>query len=164
MEIILQDFNQQSYVKDIDFTYHKESLVYDNEPIKVLDPIKVLGTVTVDNDFIGVKLSIKTKLEIICSRCLEKYDKKLDIKVDEIISIDEEEGHNIVIIEDNVLDLKEVAENSIYLELPFKKLCSENCKGLCQSCGINLNKETCTCENLDIDPRLAGLKDFFKEV
>ena len=63
-----------------------------------------------------------------------------------------------------MLDLKEVAENSIYLELPFKKLCNEDCKGLCQSCGVNLNNETCSCEDLDIDPRLAGLKDFFKEV
>lgn len=164
MNIILQDSNQQSMIKDIDFTYHKESLVYDNEPAKVLEPIKVSGTVSVQGEFIDVKLSIKAKLEIICSRCLETYEREIDILIDEMISKDEEEGHNIIIINDNVLDLKEVAENSIYLELPFKKLCNEDCKGLCQSCGVNLNKETCSCEDLDIDPRLAGLKDFFKEV
>lgn len=164
MNIVLQDSNQQSMIEDIDFTYHKESLVYDNEPVKVLEPIKVSGTVSVDGDFIDVKLSVKTKLQMICSRCLDSYEKEIDIFIDETISKDEEEGHNIIIIEDNVLDLKEVAENGIYLELPFKRLCSEDCKGLCQSCGVNLNETTCSCEDLDIDPRLAGLKDFFKEV
>ena len=52
-------------------------------------------------------------------------------------------------------------ENNILLTLPIKRLCKEDCKGLCQQCGNNLNLSTCQCDNDDIDPRLAKLKDLF---
>ncbi|MDV5106550.1 YceD family protein [Clostridium perfringens] len=37
-----------------------------------------------------------------------------------------------------------------------------DCKGLCQKCGIDLNKETCQCDNEEIDLRMAKLMDLFK--
>ncbi len=44
------------------------------------------------------------------------------------------------------------------LALPIKPLCSENCKGLCPSCGGNRNRETCTCDTSPGDPRLGKLR------
>ena len=46
-------------------------------------------------------------------------------------------------------------------------LCKEDCKGLCQGCGANLNIEACSCNESAndeeiIDPRFAKLKDIFK--
>ena len=46
-------------------------------------------------------------------------------------------------------------------------ICKEDCKGLCQECGANLNRETCSCSQIandedEIDPRFAKLKDIFK--
>ena len=29
---------------------------------------------------------------------------------------------------------------------PIKRLCKEDCKGLCTHCGVNLNEETCGCQ------------------
>lgn len=68
-----------------------------------------------------------------------------------------------MLLEDEVIDVTEVIENNIIIELPIKRLCKENCKGLCQQCGVNLNFSKCKCEK-DIDPRLAKLKDFFYSV
>jgi uncharacterized protein len=44
------------------------------------------------------------------------------------------------------------------LALPVKPLCRKNCKGLCPSCGVNLNRESCACERTTDDPRLAVLQ------
>jgi uncharacterized protein len=44
------------------------------------------------------------------------------------------------------------------LALPMKALCSEACKGLCPTCGTNLNTGTCDCNIKWEDPRLAALK------
>ena len=44
----------------------------------------------------------------------------------------------------------------------MKNLCKEDCKGLCQKCGTDLNKEKCSCKAEEIDPRwkpLVNLKD-----
>jgi len=45
-----------------------------------------------------------------------------------------------------------------FLALPMKPLCREDCKGLCPVCGINRNRETCTCQSEWVDPRLEPLR------
>jgi len=59
---------------------------------------------------------------------------------------------------DTTNDVREFA----LLSVPMKKLCKENCKGLCPKCGSDLNKEKCKCITEEIDPRwkpLMNLKD-----
>ncbi|MFN3694656.1 MAG: YceD family protein, partial [Ignavibacterium sp.] len=43
------------------------------------------------------------------------------------------------------------------LAIPMKKLCKEDCKGLCPRCGADLNFEQCTCPKEEIDPRWEKL-------
>jgi uncharacterized protein len=43
------------------------------------------------------------------------------------------------------------------LSLPMKVICQSDCRGLCPSCGANLNHEECRCERHSSDPRLAPL-------
>jgi len=45
--------------------------------------------------------------------------------------------------------------------MPYIPLCKESCLGLCVTCGVNLNEETCNCKKEIIDPRLADLADWF---
>ena len=49
--------------------------------------------------------------------------------------------------------------SEVYMDLPTKHLCSEDCKGMCEKCGKNLNEGDCSCENIDIDPRWSTLLD-----
>ncbi|HSL86924.1 MAG TPA: DUF177 domain-containing protein [Bacteroidales bacterium] len=165
MEIILQDSSVKSIIKDVDFTYHKENLVYNNETIRILKPIQVKGTVVVNQGIADVKLSVKTQILHVCSRCLEEFESDLDIIVDEKVSKNEQEDENIITLEEgDVLDIRDVVLNNIYLALPLKVLCKEDCEGLCQDCGSNLNHGQCNCKDNDIDPRFSALKDMFKEV
>ena len=57
------------------------------------------------------------------------------------------------------LNLDELVHADVVLEFPSKFLCKDDCKGICQKCGINLNHEQCCCTDKPIDPRLAVLKD-----
>ncbi|MHB1687369.1 MAG: YceD family protein [Ignavibacteriaceae bacterium] len=45
------------------------------------------------------------------------------------------------------------------LSIPMKKLCKDDCKGLCFKCGKNLNEGDCDCEKSEIDDRWLPLKD-----
>ena len=51
----------------------------------------------------------------------------------------------------------------LYLALPMKPLCREDCRGLCAECGANLNLTTCGCARRWEDPRLAGLRALLDE-
>jgi uncharacterized protein len=61
---------------------------------------------------------------------------------------------------DDKIDLREVVREQLYLALPMKPLCREDCKGLCPVCGVNRNRETCTCQQEWVDPRRAALKQW----
>lgn len=54
------------------------------------------------------------------------------------------------------LDLEPLARDAVLLELPLAPLCTEDCAGLCPTCGANRNTETCDCA-APVDPRWAAL-------
>ncbi|HUR21173.1 MAG TPA: DUF177 domain-containing protein, partial [Vicinamibacterales bacterium] len=74
----------------------------------------------------------------------------------------EPEGKDVGLAEyrDEQIDLGEVVREQLYLTLPMKPLCREDCKGLCPVCGVNRNRETCTCQQEWVDPRMAALKEW----
>ncbi len=57
------------------------------------------------------------------------------------------------------LDLWPLLREQLFLSLPDYLICEEDCLGLCQVCGKNLNEKACGCDRDVPDPRLAGLKD-----
>ena len=59
---------------------------------------------------------------------------------------------------DFTLELDDVVISDIFLSLPSKNLCRDDCKGLCQICGQNLNNGECSCDKRQTDPRLEILK------
>lgn len=56
------------------------------------------------------------------------------------------------------IDVGEAIREQILLALPPAPLCREDCKGLCPSCGKDLNEGDCGCDRKVQDPRWAALK------
>ena len=50
------------------------------------------------------------------------------------------------------------------LSIPMKKLCKEDCRGLCPKCGKNLNEGNCDCNSQTVDPRWMPLKDLKNKI
>ena len=44
------------------------------------------------------------------------------------------------------IELDDSVRDALLLELPMQTFCKPDCKGLCPVCGVNLNRETCTCQ------------------
>ena len=106
-------------------------------------------------------------LLIPCDRCLEDVKYDLSIEVDKEINMDESDQERIrsldelSYIKDNSLDVERFIYNEILVHLPMKVLCSENCKGICNRCGANLNSQTCNCDTTELDPRMSKIRDIF---
>ena len=115
-----------------------------------------------------IAIRISFTYEEPCSRCLEPSIHKIKSSLSGKLfegkeNIDEEDDNfdERFYYEDDKLNLKDYILNQVAISLPMKSLCDENCKGLCISCGIDLNKKTCDCTKDEIDPRLEKLKNFF---
>jgi len=48
-------------------------------------------------------------------------------------------------VEGEPIDISELVKEAINLALPLNPRCSDDCQGLCQTCGANLNHEKCAC-------------------
>ncbi len=62
------------------------------------------------------------------------------------VNIDDDEREiDTYPIMDNQIDLLPALQEHLILATPFQPLCDENCAGLCQVCGANLNEGVCGC-------------------
>ena len=108
--------------------------------------------------------NIEAKLLESCDRCLCSYKSLKSIELNFIISNNEKliNDNNIDVIQfldsEDFVDIGSVIHDLILLEIPIKKLCSNNCKGLCSNCGINLNTLKCKCKFIEHDNRWDKLK------
>ena len=75
-----------------------------------------------------------------------------------IVRKDEEDFDDYIVVEGETLDLDELVYSDIVLLTPPKYVCSEDCKGLCPTCGKNLNEGECACDKQHTDPRLEALR------
>ena len=86
-------------------------------------------------------------------------DRVFDIPVSHtlVTSLNDEENDELILVEDMHFELDPLVREDIFLTLPSKILCKEDCKGVCQFCGANLNEGQCSCKK-PVDPRLEALK------
>jgi uncharacterized protein len=149
--------------KELHLVIDEDSFYDGSEDIKLLESIKFEGILSKVDNILTLKGTANTILELTCSRCLEKFSYSTNVVIEERFTEnnDANKDEDIIFIDSDTIDITEVIENNIILTMPIKRLCSEDCKGLCQQCGTNLNFSTCDCKKDEIDPRLAKLKDMF---
>ena len=63
-----------------------------------------------------------------------------------------------IYLEGDEIDTLQLVREQLQLNIPMRSLCSESCQGLCPTCGANRNKETCVCDQAEVDPRWEALK------
>jgi uncharacterized protein len=124
-----------------------------------------------DKDKFRLVGTVRTDLELPCSRCLDPFtfvmNQPFDLRYhpqSDASSASEaevaEEDLETSFYHDQQIDLSELLREQFYLAMPMKPLCREDCRGLCAQCGTNLNTGTCDCAPAWEDPRLAVLKQF----
>lgn len=87
-----------------------------------------------------------------CSRCLDPAKFNIAGEIEGYYLFEEpdpefemEDDEYELISDENTVDISGPLEAALVFETPFVLLCKEDCKGLCPTCGANLNREKCTC-------------------
>lgn len=136
-------------------------------PIVKKEPVKFQFT-NLGEKRVLLEAVISMSLLFPCDRCLEDVQKDFHIEVKREIDMKMSDAERIKALDEtnfisgSNLDVDAFVYSEILLNLPMKVLCSEDCKGICNRCGTNLNHGTCNCDTTELDPRMAKIRDIFK--
>lgn len=97
-----------------------------------------------------------------CRRCLEEVEASVNDEVHLIFAetgADEADDPDVFTYDPNAreLDLRPAIRENWLLVAPAYAECRQDCKGLCASCGRNLNEGTCECVPVKTDSRWDAL-------
>ena len=133
------------------------------------------GTLTVTNT--GLLLLVEGRfsgeVELPCGRCLEPYVSRVEATISEQFSAAgplaaaenetiEAEEPEAAAYQNYELDLTELLRQQMLISLPMRPLCREECRGLCPTCGANLNTEQCDCAVEEPESPLGKLKSLLE--
>jgi uncharacterized protein len=136
-------------------------------------PIRGSLSATWAGSIIEVAGHLETAVTLSCGRCLQPVDSHLEIAI--LLCYSELAEHGDAVAEElelrseelglitfsgTEIDLRPDIEQEIVMALPTQLLCQEDCRGLCPSCGIDLNQGQCACEKPVLHAGLAALKNF----
>ena len=116
--------------------YNPRVLDVESVDTKYPGPIKVEGTVEKGPDTLTFHGVLTAPVEHVCGRCLKIIKDNFEQPFDLYFEIAGKE----------VIDAQDELRELLLLDHPLSYLCSEKCKGLCPSCGINLNEKSCKCK------------------
>ena len=156
-------FVNENASKTIDYSLDLSDVEFSGVyPLK--KPVKISGLVSNKASLVRLEAVISYEYDAPCDRCGTDTATKYSVKVDKSLaaSIEGEESDTILLVPDMKLNLEEFLYSETIVSLPMKHLCKEDCKGICQKCGKNLNEGECNCPKKEIDPRLAALADLLK--
>jgi uncharacterized protein len=129
-------------------------------------PVKVKGHVSNNGKSLILKAECTGSMTTQCARCMKDIDVPIRFEIDEnLVQSDEEnsEDEDVVFFEGVEIDIADITANAFLMNVEGKYLCSEDCKGLCQTCGADLNEGDCGCSHDDVDPRWAALVDIMNK-
>ncbi len=139
--------------------------------IEVDDKINLeLKLTRINKEKILVRFKATVKAQLTCVRCLKKFSKEIPLNFERVYKTQskgvddsgkeaekEAEMGEELKIEGDKINIKKPLHDELIMNLPPKPVCSEDCQGLCQICGQNLNKGSCDCGS-----QPQGRKEFQK--
>ncbi len=132
-------------------------------------PVNVVLNLDRRPDHVRITGKITGALNVSCHRCLGRFQLPFDEPVD-IYLVGGERAPNAEekelapdeliyeFFDGEAIEVDELVAEQIFLALPVKVLCREDCKGLCPGCGANLNEEACRCKAGSTQSPFAKLK------
>lgn len=119
---------------------------------------RAVGRVYNEAGVLRLEGTLTADMVCVCDRCGGEFESTKETVLDAVI-VEEDTGVNpeLFILDGDEIDLSEILSTLFILDMETKFLCREDCKGLCDRCGKNLNLGSCACGK-QLDPRFAVLE------
>lgn len=111
-------------------------------------PAEVKGEATNRAGAVILRYSVGFSVKTECDRCFEPIVRRFSADFEHMPVRESEmpdNGDYIPVGDGDIIDMDELAVSDILLSIPSRILCSEDCRGICFGCRVNLNHAQCEC-------------------
>jgi uncharacterized protein len=126
---------------------------------------RAVGSVSNRADILTLSADVSATARCVCARCLTQFDMPLDRHISVVLVNGEDPDQGDVgryVIDGRRVCVDEIIATELILGADYRTLCREDCKGLCEMCGADLNEGQCDCARPP-DPRMAALGRLLEE-
>ena len=130
---------------------------------EIKNPSRAAGNVKNTAGILTFTANVDAVCKCICARCLKQFE----YPVHKLITANlteggEGENPDGYFLQGDKVDAEEIIRTEFILNMEDTLLCREDCAGICQNCGTDLNIENCKCKK-EVDPRLAILGQLLED-
>ena len=130
---------------------------------QIESPARAAGNVTNKAGVLTFSANVDATCICVCARCLKEFKQPVHKQISaDLTEGGEGENPDGYFLQGDKVDAGEIVVTEFILNMDETLLCREDCAGLCQSCGADLNNEPCSCKK-EIDPRLEVLSQLLED-
>lgn len=133
------------------------------------EPVEVTVRLEKTPRQIVLRSSIEASGTFSCDRCLAQFRQAVSCRYSVVYIDNEEEAQRfppeevrVVNPDVTVIDLSADVREMVSISVPLKLVCREECRGLCSSCGTDLNSASCECTTENANRPWQGLEKLLK--
>lgn len=144
--------------------------------VEVISPLNAIITLqATDKETVYLEGNLSGKIRLDCARCSDQVSHELHeefyylvtLREEEISELQEqecsEEECDTLYLKEPLIDVAEILREQLYLAIPGKVVCSDDCRGLCPDCGGSFNRNECSCAESPAESPFAILKKLKKD-
>ncbi len=155
--VLKETGNKITLMGDIDL----DDVNYLGEDFHFIGPSKIDGTIFNNGKSLVLNAEVEICLSVKCARCTKDIEENISFDIEESLVREEDYSDtdgDAVVFTGSEIDITDIVQTGFFMNVPGKFLCSEDCKGLCPTCGADLNAGECQCDKEAYDPRWEALK------
>jgi len=131
--------------------------------IRINKPSRAAGNVTNNAGVLTFSANVDANCLCVCARCLKEFEYPVQKQVlADLTEGGEGENPDGYFLQGDKVDADEIIITEFIQDTDERMLCDEDCAGLCEECGSDLNDGPCSCKT-KVDPRLAILEQFLDD-
>jgi uncharacterized protein len=151
---------------DVPFGFDTLTCQAGTYPISEAEPA-ALAVTNLGNQKYHLAIHIACTMQIPCARCLKDVAWPFQIDTEEDVNLKQTAQDRVDDLDEQTyiqgyhLDVDEFIRNELFLNMPMKVLCSEDCEGIGNRYGTDPATGICECEGRPLDPRMAAIQEIF---
>ena len=131
---------------DFTFEWNYDENMFDSVPHTMLSAGVVEAKFSADEvGVVTLRLEARIPFKFVCDKCADEFERNLFIEAEEKIEPESDDAEGFTYDSNGEVDIDYIVKEIILSSFPQSVLCSPDCKGLCPSCGVNLNYDACDC-------------------